>query len=125
MRRLNIVLAKNNCEKGRIGEKIAVRYLENRDFDIIALNYRTSFGEIDIIAKDKEYIVFIEVKFRNNLEYGYPREAVGKTKQKNIIKTAYSFISENNIQNMNFRFDVIEVCRDTVNYIENAFWDWN
>jgi putative endonuclease len=119
------VLAKNNCEKGRIGEKIAVRYLENRDFDIIALNYRTSFGEIDIIAKDKEYIVFIEVKFRNNLEYGYPREAVGKTKQKNIIKTAYSFISENNIQNMNFRFDVIEVCRDTVNYIENAFWDWN
>ena len=102
-----------------------MKYLESREIEIIALNYRTLFGEIDIIAKDKEYIVFIEVKFRRNIEYGYPREAVGKNKQKNIIKTAYNFISENNIQNMDFRFDVIEICYDTVNYIENAFWDWN
>jgi len=114
---------KSNYDKGQIGERIALKYLKNRDFKIIALNYRTSFGEIDIIAKDKEYIVFIEVKLRRNFEYGLPREAVGKAKQKNIIKTAYSFISEYNLHNTDFRFDVIEVCGNTVNYIENAFWD--
>ena len=117
-------MGKNNYEKGRIGEKIALKYLESRGFKIITTNYRTNFGEIDIIAKDKEYIVFIEVKFRRNLKQGFPREAVGKSKQKNIIKVAGDFIMRNNLINTDFRFDVAEVCQGAVNYIENAFWDW-
>lgn len=124
MRRLDSV-PKSNYEKGRMGEKIAVKYLRSRDFDIISTNYRTSFGEIDIIARDKEYIVFIEVKFRKRSEYGFPRESVGKFKQKNIVKTAYNFIMENNLSNIDFRFDVIEILDGFVEHIENAFEDWN
>ncbi len=118
-------MLKSNSEKGRVGEKIALKYLKNRDFEIMATNYRTCFGEIDIIAKDKEYIVFIEVKLRKNSEYGFPREAVGKSKQKNIIKVARDFIMKNNLEDVDFRFDVIEVLGGSVEYIENAFWDWN
>ncbi len=124
MRRLDSV-QKSSYEKGRMGEKIAVKYLKSIDFDIISTNYRTSFGEIDIIARDKEYIVFIEVKFRKRSECGFPREAVGKFKQKNIIKTAYNFIMENNLSNIDFRFDVIEILDGFVEHIENAFEDWN
>ncbi len=115
-------MQKNNCEKGKIGEKIAVKYLMNNNFEIIQTNYRTSFGEIDIIAKDNEYIVFVEVKYRKNNNYGFPREAVGAAKQKNIITTAMSYIEENNLENVDFRFDVLEVLDGAVEHIKNAFW---
>jgi len=116
---------KSNSEKGRIGEKIALKYLESRNVEVIATNYRTRFGEIDIIARDKEYIVFIEVKLRQNSEHGLPREAVGKYKQKNIVKVARDFIMKNNLIDIDFRFDVIEILGTSVEYIENAFWDGN
>ena len=115
-------MAKSSYEKGKIGEKIAVKFLENKGFSIIITNYRTSFGEIDIIAKDGEYIVFIEVKLRNSLKNGLPREAVNKSKQKNIIAVAEKYISENQMFNVDFRFDVIEVLENSIIHIENAFW---
>ena len=115
-------MAKSSYEKGKIGEKIAVKFLENKGFSIIITNYRTSFGEIDIIAKDGEYIVFIEVKLRNSLNNGLPREAVNKSKQKNIIAVAEKYISENQMFNVDFRFDVIEVFENSITHIENAFW---
>lgn len=118
-------MPKSNREKGKIGEEIACKYLEGKGFEIICTNYRATGGEIDIIAKDREYIVFIEVKFRNNTQHGFPREAVGKSKQKNIINTALDFIEKNNLQNIDFRFDVIEIIGNNIEYIENAFWDWN
>ena len=115
-------MIKNNYQKGQAGEKIACEYLSLKGFQIIEQNYRTSFGEIDIIAKDKEYIVFVEVKFRKTLKNGFPREAVGKFKQQNIIKTALSFIEERNLQNVDFRFDVLEILGTNIEHIENAFW---
>ncbi len=120
-------MQKNNREKGKIGEEIACKYLESRGLEIICTNFRTAFGEIDIIAKEKDYVVFVEVKLRNGIGYGFPREAVGKSKQKNIINTALQFIEENNLQNIDFRFDVVEIIGKDKNieYIKNAFWDWN
>ncbi len=115
-------MAKSSYKKGKIGEKIAVKFLENKGFSVITTNYRTSFGEIDIIAKDREYIVFIEVKLRNSLKNGLPREAVNKSKQKNIIAVAEKYIYENQMSNVDFRFDVIEVFENSVTHIENAFW---
>lgn len=111
----------NNYKKGHEGEIIACEYIENNNYDIIERNYNTNFGEIDIIAQDKEYIVFIEVKYRNNFDKGYPCEAVGKRKQNNIRKTALHFISENNITDCDFRFDVIEILGNNIEHIENAF----
>jgi len=115
-------MPKSNYEKGRIGEKIAYKYLQSKDFEIIQTNYRTGFAEIDIIAKDKGYIVFIEVKYRRSLKNGFPREAVGKAKRKNIINAALCFISENNLVDVDFRFDIIEILGARVEHIENAFW---
>lgn len=112
----------NNVQKGGFGENNACEYIIKKGFKILERNYRTSFGEIDIIAKDNNFIVFIEVKYRMSLEHGYPREAVGKSKQTKIKNTALNFISENDIDNCDFRFDVIEILGNNIEYIENAFW---
>ena len=66
---------------GRAGEKLAVDFLKKKGFKILKTNYKTVVGEIDIIAQDREYIVFIEVKTRSSDNYGLPREAVDRKKQ--------------------------------------------
>lgn len=111
----------SNYEKGRYGEEQACEYIENKGYEIIERNYQASFGEIDIIAKDKDYIIFIEVKYRKNLNKGYPREAVGKRKQKNVRNVAINYIIENSLNDCNFRFDVIEILGNNIEQIENAF----
>lgn len=99
-----------NQELGKLGEKLAKRFLEEREYQIICQNFRARQGEIDIIAKDKdETIVFVEVKTRTNLEFGNPSEAVDKTKIEHIVKTAKYFLYSNNMRNKNIRFDAIEV----------------
>ena len=74
-------ILKNKQEIGKIGEDIACSYLEKNNYKIICRNYRTKTGEIDIIARDiTKEIVFIEVKTRQNLKYGYPIDAINKQK---------------------------------------------
>ena len=110
---------------GDYGENIARGYLENKGYVFIERNYRCDKGEIDLIMKDGEYTVFIEVKHRRDLKMGHPCEAVTPSKQKSIIRTAKYYIYENRLENVDFRFDVFEVFgMETVevNHIENAFW---
>lgn len=95
----------NNREKGNIAEKKAIDFLINKGYSIITTNYQKQFGEIDIIAKKDTYIFFIEVKYRKNINKGYPREAVSLKKQEKIKNTALSYISENNLINIDFCFD--------------------
>ncbi len=110
---------------GSLGEDAAVIYLKNKQFIILDRNYRIRNAEIDIIAKDKDTIAFIEVKTRKSLMRGLPAEAVNYTKQKKIIFAALYYIRENNLDNMRLRFDVVEVYeKDTAykfNLIRNAF----
>lgn len=96
-------------EIGKKGEKIARQYLEREAYTIIETNFTAKQGEIDIIAKDKDEIVFIEVKTRTNELYGKPIEAVNTQKQKHIINTAKYYLYANNLENVFVRFDVIEV----------------
>lgn len=99
-----------NQELGQLGEKLAKRFLEEREYEIICQNFKSKRGEIDIIAKDKEEtIVFVEVKTRTSLEFGSPAEAVDENKIEHIVKTAKYYLYSNRIQNKNIRFDVIEV----------------
>ena len=99
-----------NQEIGQLGEKLAKRFLEEREYKIICQNFRAKQGEIDIIAKDKnETTVFVEVKTRTSLEFGNPAEAVDETKIDHIIKTAKYYLYSNRINNTNIRFDIIEV----------------
>lgn len=112
---------------GNNGEKIAVNYLIKNNFEILEKNFRYKTGEIDVICKDKDTIVFTEVKTRFSLKYGFPSEAVTLSKQKKIIRTAQYYIMKKKFRNYNFRFDVIEIFIDNftmdykINLIKNAF----
>lgn len=94
---------------GNYGEDIAVDFLKESNFIILERNFRCHIGEIDIIAKDAEYICFIEVKTRCNTKFGTPREAVDIVKQHKICKTAQYYIMKKKLFKYNFRFDVIEI----------------
>lgn len=96
-------------ELGNIGEQIASEYLKKQNYKILERNFFCKQGEIDIIAKDKQEIVFIEVKTRTNTKFGYPSEAVDNKKLKHMYKTAQYFLYKTKSLNNLIRFDVIEV----------------
>ena len=113
---------------GRQGEAAAAAYLKERcRYTLLEKNYRSRLGEIDIIARDGQTIVFIEVKTRRTALYGRPSEAVESRKQRKIALVAASYLSRKSWWNRPCRFDVMEVfvpspgtCR--INHIKNAFY---
>ncbi|MFZ1290962.1 MAG: YraN family protein [Melioribacteraceae bacterium] len=116
----------NKKETGDRGEKIAFDLLNEKGFEIIEKNYHYGHGEIDIIAKDKNILVFVEVKTRKNLEFGEPELAVTKNKQRQIRKIAEAYLYEKEIKDIDCRIDVIGILLNKnlppkITYIENAF----
>lgn len=111
-------------ETGKIGEDIATRYLGQIGYEIIQRNFECKQGEIDIIAKDKDEIVFVEVKTRASTLYGQPKEAVDRTKKKHIYRSAEFYIYIRHLENYPVRIDVIEVYKNQgkfkVHHIKNA-----
>jgi putative endonuclease len=114
----------NKREMGKESERIVVKYLAEKNYEILEINFRNRIAEIDIIGKINNIICFIEVKSRKSLKYGLPREAVNKYKMNQIVKGAQSYIKFKNLKNIQYRFDVIEVylTESRINHIENAFW---
>lgn len=96
-------------EFGNTGEDIATKYLEKQGYIILERNFYCKQGEIDIIAKDKNEVVFVEVKSRSDIGYGLPSEAVTKQKIKHLCKTARYFLYKNKMFNEFIRFDVVEI----------------
>ena len=96
-------------EIGKIGEDLAVKFLENSGYKIIERNFECRQGEIDIIALDKDELTFIEVKTRTNIKYGKPAEAVDKIKRKHLTKAVEYYLYSRNLENRFVRIDVIEV----------------
>lgn len=113
----------NKKEIGSKYEKIARRYLEKKEYEILEMNYRNFIGEIDIIAKDKTQLVFIEVKARKTNKYGLPREAVTYRKIDKIRKCSLVYMKANKIYDCPLRFDVVEIYinEKKINHIMNAF----
>lgn len=109
-------------EIGKEGENIATKYLESRNYKIIERNFMCRQGEIDIIALDKDELVFIEVKTRTSVQYGAPVEAVTNIKQKHMKKAIEYYLYKNFIQDRCIRLDVIEIylCKNKyrVNHIK-------
>ena len=106
---------------GKKGEQLVEEYLKKQGCKILKRNYRTPFGEADLIAVDKDEIVFIEVKTRSGTAFGTPAEAVVKSKQERYYKIA-QFYGLKHGEEPNARFDVAEVYADgTINYLKNAF----
>jgi len=116
-----------NIELGSIGEQLASNYIKGNGYYILDCNYRTKLGELDIIAKKDNIIVFIEVKTRTSNIYGEPSEAVNYNKQKKIHRLSQQYILHRRLDQdcWIYRFDVIEVkIRDKkykINHIQNAF----
>ncbi len=118
--------------RGRAGEAIARSYLEERSHTIIETNYRSRYGEIDIIACRDDLIIFVEVKARRDKQFGEPFEAVDSRKQAQIRRMAAAWLAEHGdnplVRRCRFRFDVISIMLDEQDraeellYIEDAFW---
>ena len=114
-------------ERGAWGEERAARFLKGKQYRIIARNFTSRFGEIDLIAQYKDTVIFVEVKTRAGSAYGRPGEAVDHNKQRKMIKTAMTYIQENNLdeRDMGYRFDIVEVLYTDsdciIEHIENAF----
>lgn len=112
---------------GEIGEEYTVKFLKKNKYKIVARNYSKRYGEIDIIAENDEFLVFVEVKTRHENSLTMPSDSVDKRKQQRIIKTASAYLAENETEKY-CRFDVSEVFVKadnlklvSINYIKNAF----
>lgn len=104
---------------GKNGEDVAVEYLKKNGYKVIERNFFCRQGEIDIIALDKECIVFLEIKSRTNTEYGLPSESVTKRKIEHMLKAIRYYLYIRNLEKENIRIDVIEVYVDKENYTVN------
>ncbi len=119
-------MGRYNNQTGAIGERAAANFLRDKGYKLLSVNYKTRFGEIDIIAQKGEYIVFAEVKTRGINAIAQPREFVGKGKQQKIIRAALSYMQYSRTE-LQPRFDVLEVFTDIkgniteLKHIENAF----
>lgn len=117
--------------RGRVGEEIARRYLAQQEYSILATNYRSRYGEIDIIVQRGGIVAFVEVKARRDRQYGEPFEAVGPRKQGQIRRMAEMWLavndSEPSLADCEFRFDVVSILLDgkgeaaELLHIEDAF----
>lgn len=115
----------DKAKTGMRGELAAARYLREHGFTILSANYRCRLGEIDIIASDRAYICFVEVKTRSPQMLGKPADAVDAVKRKKLLAAASRYLSQNPT-NLQPRFDVVEVyVRDgavlRVRHMPNAF----
>lgn len=112
----------NKRQIGSIGEDMAVEFLKSRGVKILERNYQNRFGEIDIIGREDNTLLFIEVKYRKNESFGYPLEAVGFAKQEKIRKMARFFLNENHYYHYNIRFDCIGIIGSQIEWIKGAFY---
>lgn len=111
----------NNRRIGTYYEEIAKTYLEAKDYQILEMNYRTKQGEIDIIARNHEYTVFVEIKYRRHTGCGYPRESVHYRKRQTLLKVATTYLVKHQLYDTPVRFDVIEILENELTHLENAF----
>ena len=116
-----------HLRRGARGEKLACRYLKRSGYKILLRNFRgRSGGEIDIVCRDKDTLVFVEVKTRTREDFGRPVEAVDREKQKRISRGALAWLRMLDNPDILFRFDVVEViavdgAKPRVELIKNAF----
>ncbi|WP_432665121.1 YraN family protein [Wukongibacter baidiensis] len=114
----------NTKKIGDIGEEKAAQFLKRKGYNILDRNYRCRFGEIDIIAHNKECYIFVEVKTRKDESFGRPIESISRVKISRILKTLKFYLAQNKIYDSDIRVDAIEVIMKNpkdikINHIEN------
>ena len=112
----------NKRQIGSEYETRAAQYMQDQGMEILERNYRCRQGEIDIIAREEGYLLFVEVKYRKDLQKGYPAEAVTPAKQKRIRQAARYYLYEHHMpEETPVRFDVAAILGEELQYIRNAF----
>ncbi len=102
-------MTRERQELGIAGEEIAFEFLRKKGYRILERNYKTPLGEIDIIAQDKDRLVFVEVKSLSDISYIFPQETVDKKKQQQIIRAALSYLKAKGLKDADCRFDCVAV----------------
>ena len=113
-------------ELGKRGEDIAIKFLKEKGYKIIERNYRCPMGEVDVVAEDKETLVFVEVKTRTSTNFGLPEEAISYRKKQHLSRIASFYLIYHKIKEANCRFDVVSILMESdkikdIHLIKNAF----
>jgi putative endonuclease len=116
----------NRHQLGKDSEQLAVDFLQKNGYTIIQRNFRIRGGEIDIIAKEKNTLVFIEVKSRTTTRYGHAIQSLTSQQQKRLSKTALTYLYQHKMNNQSARFDVVAIQKNQytgteIRLIRNAF----
>ena len=111
---------------GKTGENLAAQFLQRKGYQILERNYRKYRGEIDLIARDGNCLVFVEVKTARSREFGHPVLKVDRRKREQLGKIAMAYYQEHELEDQESRFDVVTVVfrggKAEIEHFENAFW---
>jgi putative endonuclease len=102
----------HNLEKGRLGEKIAKEYLQNKGYKVLEQNCRNRYGEIDLICEERGILVFVEVKTRTGERFGSPEDALNRNKIFRLVKNAEAYAVKNSRRDIDYRIDAICIVLD-------------
>ena len=111
----------NTSTQGMLAETQAMQYLEQKGYKVLLRNFRATGGEIDIVALQKNTLIFVEVKQRRSQSFGGPQAAVTVAKQHKIARAALQFLKQKKLPYTDIRFDVICILPGKIEHIENAF----
>jgi putative endonuclease len=117
---------KNSYQRGRWAEQAALEYLSTKKLKLLDKNFRSAFGEIDLIMQDENILLFIEVRYRSNNHFHTALESINRKKCERIIATSHQYLSENrSASQLDCRFDVVALSgpqeTPTIEWIKNAF----
>jgi putative endonuclease len=116
----------NSIELSHFGEDTACRFLKKNGCKVIDRNFRVPGGEIDVVAKSRDHVIFVEVKTRFAANYGEPWEAVGFRKRNRVKAAARAYIGQHRLRDTEFRFDIISITfndsmQPQIEWLQNAF----
>ena len=112
-------MGREKKETGNIGERLAASYLKKKGYKVVGRNYRTIFGEIDIVARLANFIVFVEVKTRATSSLGPPYLAITKAKERHMVKSALFYLKQHRSVSASWRIDIVSVKLDQAHKVEN------
>ncbi len=111
---------RNTLSLGKEGETAAVRFLLEKNYELVEKNYRFGHGEIDLIVKKDNILIFVEVKYRSSSYFGFPETFVNPAKKKKVLETAEAYMERVNWR-ADIRFDVVAITGAEIEHFEDAF----
>ncbi len=114
-------MGKDHKEIGKLGEQLALEYLRKQGYALVAQNYRHRRGEIDLIVKREDVLVFVEVKLRSGSHFGFPEQMVSENQWNLLMETANAF-QEEYAYNGPIRFDIVAILGDKIRHFEDAIF---